>query len=97
MPARCNVGGRLGRCPLGTAPAQQGSAPAEACPEAAAGDQIPGLDAAILHRLIEYGLIVAIPSLLLHAFLARRARRVLDEMEQVAVAFLNQIRKVEAA
>jgi biopolymer transport protein ExbB len=45
----------------------------------------------------EYGLIVAIPSLLLHAFLSRRARRVLDEMEQVAVAFLNQVRKVEAA
>jgi biopolymer transport protein ExbB len=44
----------------------------------------------------EYGLIVAIPSLLLHAFLARRAKRVLDEMEQVAVAFLNQIRKAEA-
>jgi biopolymer transport protein ExbB len=44
----------------------------------------------------EYGLIVAIPSLLLHAFLSRRARRVLDEMEQVAIAFLNQLRKSEA-
>ena len=45
----------------------------------------------------EYGLIVAIPSLLLHAFLSRRARRVLDEMEQAAIAFLNQLRKSEAA
>jgi biopolymer transport protein ExbB len=44
----------------------------------------------------EYGLIVAIPSLLLHAFLSRRARRVLDEMEQAAIAFLNQLRKSEA-
>ena len=45
----------------------------------------------------EYGLIIAIPSLLLHAFLSRRARRILDEMEQVAVAFLNQVRKAGAA
>ena len=45
----------------------------------------------------EYGLIIAIPSLLLHAFLSRRARRILDEMEQSAVAFLNQLRKSGAA
>lgn len=45
----------------------------------------------------EYGLYVAIPSLMLHAFLSRRARGIVDEMEKVAVAFLNQIRKVEAA
>ncbi|MBL9077489.1 MAG: MotA/TolQ/ExbB proton channel family protein [Planctomycetes bacterium] len=38
----------------------------------------------------EYGLIVAIPSLLLHALLSRRARSLVDEMEQVAVTFLNQ-------
>ena len=45
----------------------------------------------------EYGLIVAIPSLLLHAFLSRRARGICDEMEKAALAFLNQIRKAEAA
>lgn len=45
----------------------------------------------------EYGLIVAIPSLLLHAFLSRRARGIVDEMEKAALAFLNQIRKAEAA
>jgi biopolymer transport protein ExbB len=39
----------------------------------------------------EYGLIVAIPSLLLHAFLSRRARSLVDEMEKTAVAFLNQV------
>jgi biopolymer transport protein ExbB len=44
----------------------------------------------------EYGLIVAIPSLLLHALLSRRARGIVDEMEQLAVSFLNQMRRVEA-
>jgi biopolymer transport protein ExbB len=44
----------------------------------------------------EYGLIVAIPSLLLHAVLARRARGIVDEMERVAVAFLNQVRQAPA-
>jgi biopolymer transport protein ExbB len=41
----------------------------------------------------EFGLIVAIPSLLLHAFLSRKARRVVNEMEKVAVAFVNQVSK----
>ncbi len=45
----------------------------------------------------EYGLIVAIPSLLLHAFLSRRARGILDEMEKAAVAFVNRCRKAETA
>jgi biopolymer transport protein ExbB len=40
----------------------------------------------------EFGLIVAIPSLLLHAYLSRKARRVVDGMEKVAVSFLNRIR-----
>lgn len=44
----------------------------------------------------ECGLIVAIPSLLLHAFLSRRARGIVDEMEKAAVGFVNRIRKVEA-
>lgn len=40
----------------------------------------------------EFGLIVAIPSLLLHAFLSRRARSIVDEMEKAAIAFLNRMR-----
>jgi biopolymer transport protein ExbB len=36
---------------------------------------------------------VAIPSLLLYAFLSRKARRIVDEMEQAAVAFVNQVSK----
>ncbi len=41
----------------------------------------------------EYGLIVAIPSLLIHAFLSRKARSVVSNMETAAVAFVNQISK----
>ncbi len=41
----------------------------------------------------EYGLIVAIPSLLLHAFLSRKAKVMTDNMEQMAVAMVNQISK----
>jgi biopolymer transport protein ExbB len=42
----------------------------------------------------EYGLIVAIPSLLLHAFLSRKAKGILDSMDKSAVAFLNQVARV---
>lgn len=41
----------------------------------------------------EFGLIVAIPSLLFHSFLSRKARGVIDEMEKAAIAFVNQISK----
>jgi len=41
----------------------------------------------------EFGLIVAIPSLLLHAFLSRKARGVTDQMEKAAVALVNQVSK----
>ncbi len=41
----------------------------------------------------EYGLIVAIPSLLMYAFLSRKAKGVVDEMEKAAVTFINQITK----
>lgn len=37
----------------------------------------------------EFGLIVAIPSLLLHAFLSRKAKGIIDKMEKIAVTFLN--------
>ncbi|MCA8951197.1 MAG: MotA/TolQ/ExbB proton channel family protein [Planctomycetes bacterium] len=39
----------------------------------------------------ETGLYIAIPSLLLHAFLARKAKSVIDRMEKSAVAFMNRI------
>lgn len=39
----------------------------------------------------EFGLIIAIPSLLMHAYLSRRARRIVDGMEKNAVSFLNRI------
>ena len=41
----------------------------------------------------EWGLIVAIPSLLLSAFLGRKARAVLDNMEKLAVAFMNHLKQ----
>lgn len=41
-----------------------------------------------------WGLIVAIPSLLLHAFLSRKARGIIDQMEKCAVSFMNQLTRV---
>ena len=41
----------------------------------------------------KFGLIVAIPSVLLHAFLARKAKGVTDEMEKAAVGLTNQLSK----
>jgi biopolymer transport protein ExbB/TolQ len=41
----------------------------------------------------EFGLIVAIPSLLLHALLSRKARGIVDQMEKYSVAFVNQVGK----
>jgi biopolymer transport protein ExbB len=41
----------------------------------------------------EFGLIVAIPSLLLHAFLNRKAKSHIDRMESIAVAVMNQVTK----
>jgi biopolymer transport protein ExbB len=42
----------------------------------------------------EFGLIVAIPSLLIHAFLSRRARGVIGQMENAAIAFANQVSRL---
>ncbi|MCK5944851.1 MAG: MotA/TolQ/ExbB proton channel family protein, partial [Planctomycetes bacterium] len=39
----------------------------------------------------ETGLIIAIPSLLLHAFLARKAKGTTDHMEKLAVQFMNHV------
>lgn len=41
----------------------------------------------------EYGLIVAIPSLLLHAFLSRKAKAIGDDMDKAAIAFLNELKR----
>lgn len=41
----------------------------------------------------EFGLIVAIPSLLLHAFLSRKARGMIAQMEKAAIRFMNQVGK----
>ena len=38
----------------------------------------------------EFGLIVAIPSLLLHALLSRKAKGITDEMEKIAITYINQ-------
>lgn len=39
----------------------------------------------------EFGLIVAIPALLLHAFLSRKAKGIVDQMEGFAIAFVNEV------
>jgi biopolymer transport protein ExbB len=56
---------------------------------------IKTLSSGISEALIttEYGLYVAIPSLLMYAFLSRKARRVIDDMEKAATAFVNQVSK----
>jgi biopolymer transport protein ExbB len=41
----------------------------------------------------EFGLIVAIPSLLLHAFLSRKAKGMANDMEKTAISFVNQVRQ----
>jgi biopolymer transport protein ExbB len=45
----------------------------------------------------EFGLIVAIPSLFLHAYLSRKAKRYVDAMEKTAVKFLNRVRPGSAS
>jgi biopolymer transport protein ExbB len=42
----------------------------------------------------EYGLYVAIPCVLMHAFLSRKAKGIADRMEQVAVKFMCEVGKV---
>jgi len=42
----------------------------------------------------KFGLIVAIPSLLLHGYLSRKARGVVAQMEKAGVAFVNQVSKL---
>ncbi len=42
----------------------------------------------------EYGLYVAIPCVLMHAFLSRKAKGLADKMEQIAVKFMCEVGKV---
>lgn len=59
---------------------------------------VKSLSGGISEALIttEYGLIVAIPSLLIHAFLSRKAKGVVNEMEKAAVALINENGKSES-
>lgn len=43
----------------------------------------------------EWGLIVAIPSLLIYAFLSRKVQRLIDGMEKTAVSFVNRLSVVD--
>ncbi len=43
----------------------------------------------------EWGLIVAIPNLLLFAFLSRKAKGISEEMDKLAIGFLNRIQEEE--
>ena len=54
------------------------------------------LSAGISEALIttEYGLYVAIPCVLMHSFLARKAKGLADKMEQIAVKFMCEVGKV---
>lgn len=44
----------------------------------------------------EYGLIVAIPSLLLHAFLSSKVRKIVNNLEATGVSFVNELARAEA-
>ena len=61
--------------------------------EAFGGTDVQMLSGGISEALIttEFGLIVAVPTLLIHALLSRKARGVVDEMEKSAVALANHI------
>lgn len=56
---------------------------------------VKSLSGGISEALIttKFGLIVAIPSLLLHAFLSRKAKGVVDSMEKAGVAFANSVER----
>jgi len=41
----------------------------------------------------KFGLIVAIPSLLIYAFLSRKAKSIISQMEKTAISFINQVNR----
>jgi biopolymer transport protein ExbB len=42
----------------------------------------------------EYGLYIAIPAVLIHSFLSRKAKSFEDRLEQIAIRFMGEIGKV---
>jgi biopolymer transport protein ExbB len=44
----------------------------------------------------EYGLIVAIPSLLLHAYLSSKSRKIVNRLEATGLSFVNEMAKAES-
>ena len=44
----------------------------------------------------EYGLIVAIPSLLLHAYLSSKSRKIVNRLETTGLSFVNEMAKAES-
>ena len=54
------------------------------------------LSAGISEALIttEYALYIAIPAVLMHAFLSRKAKGVVDGLEQVAIRFMGEVGKI---
>ncbi|MFM7133957.1 MAG: MotA/TolQ/ExbB proton channel family protein, partial [Planctomycetota bacterium] len=58
---------------------------------------VKSLSSGISEALIttEYGLIVAIPSLLIHAYLSAKARNMVNRMETTGVSFMNEVLKSE--
>jgi biopolymer transport protein ExbB len=43
----------------------------------------------------EFGLYIAIPSVLIHSFLSRKAKGLGEKMEQIAIRFMGEIGKVD--
>lgn len=60
---------------------------------------VKSLSSGISEALIttEFGLLVAIPSLLIHALLSRKAKGIVDQMEKAANATLNEISRYQAS
>ena len=52
------------------------------------------LSAGISEALIttEFGLIIAIPSLIFHAFFSRRVKHIINNMDMISLAFINKIK-----
>jgi biopolymer transport protein ExbB len=63
------------------------------------GSDVNSLSGGISEALIttKYGLIVAIPSLLLHAWLSRKARGIVGELGAAAVTFANEVSRSQWA
>lgn len=54
-----------------------------------AGNFSAGISEALITT--KWGLVMAIPSLLIHAYLSRKAKAVLDDMEKIAIAYMGHI------